>query len=60
MQRLILTIKIFVHRAVQIMFVKERQHWMATSFSDNEVRLYDSCCNGGLSPSVEMQIVQLY
>ena len=42
------------------MFVKERQHWIATSFSDNEVRLYDSCCNGGLSLSVEVQIVQLY
>ena len=42
------------------MFVEERHHWIATLFTDNEVRLYDGCYNGRLSPSVELQIVQLY
>lgn len=51
---------IFFHTAVQIMFVKERQHWIATSLTSEEVRLYDSYYNGRLPPSLELQLVQLY
>ena len=53
-------ITINLYTAVQIMFVKERRHWITTSLTDNEVRLYDSCYNGRLSSSVELQIMQLY
>ena len=28
---------LFVHTAIQIMFVKERHHWIATSFTDNKL-----------------------
>ena len=46
--------------AVQILFIEERQHWIATSYTMDEVRLYDSCFNGRLSPTAELQMVQLY
>ena len=50
----------FTHAAVQIMCVEERHHWIATSLTANEVKLYDSSYNGRLSQSLEMQIAQLY
>ncbi|XP_064406458.1 uncharacterized protein LOC135351399 [Halichondria panicea] len=46
--------------AVQIFFVEERQHWIATSLFKGELYLYDSCFNGTLSPSTELQIAQVY
>ena len=48
------------HTAVQILFVPERQHWVATAYRGGEVHLYDSCFPGSLSPSTEEQLVRLY
>ena len=45
---------------MQIFFVEERQHWIATSLFKGELYLYDSCFNGTLSPSTELQIAQVY
>ncbi len=45
---------------MQIFFVEERQHWIATSLFKGELHLYDSCFNGTLSPSTELQIAQVY
>ncbi len=46
--------------AVQIHCVKERLHWVATSYRDGKVKLYDSLFNGKFSPSLEVQLTQLY
>ncbi len=46
--------------AVQIHYVKEWLHWVATSYRDGQVKLYDSLFNGKLSPSLEVQLIQLY
>ena len=48
------------HAAIQILFVPERHHWIATHYSGGEVLLYDSCFPGTLSPSTEEQLVRLY
>ena len=45
---------------MQIFFVEERQHWIATSLFKGELYLYDRCFNGTLSPSTELQIAQVY
>ena len=49
-----------IHAAVQILFVPERQHWVATAYRDGEVHIYDSCFPGYLCPSTEEQLVRLY
>ncbi len=41
-------------------FVPERKHWVATSYLEGELRLYDSCYLGKLSKSPEQQIAQVY
>ena len=46
--------------AVQILHVVERDHWVATSYHDGEVRLYDSASSGSLTPSLEKQMVEIY
>ncbi len=48
------------HSAVQILFVPERHHWVATAYRDGEVLLYDSLFPGKLMPSTEDQLVQVY
>ncbi len=35
-------------------------HWVASSYIDGRVKLYDSLFNGKLTPSIETQLVQLY
>ena len=50
----------FTFAAVQIFFVPERAHWVATSYLHGEVLLYDSLFNGKLSASLEEQIVRVY
>ena len=45
------------HAAVQILFVPERKHWIATAYHDGEV---DSLFPGSLTPSTEEQLVRLY
>lgn len=45
---------------MQIHFVPERQHWVVSSYHQGEVKLYDSLFNGKLTPSLEIQIAQLY
>ena len=46
--------------AIQIRFVSECHHWVATSYDDGEVKQYDSLFQGKLTPSLEHQIAQLY
>ncbi|XP_064383396.1 uncharacterized protein LOC135332020 [Halichondria panicea] len=48
--------------AVQIFFVTERHHWIATALIKGELFLFDSCFQYGkdLEPSAELQIVQMY
>ena len=48
---------LLVHIAIQILFVPERQHWVATAYHDGEVHIYDSCFPGYLCPSTEEQLV---
>ena len=36
----------FQPTGVQILFERERNHWVTTSLHDGEVRLYDSCFHG--------------
>ena len=45
---------------MQIHFVKERQHWVASSYQNGQVKLYDSLFNGKIAPSLEVQLAQLY
>ncbi len=44
--------------AVQILFVKERMHWVAssTTYESKRVRLYDSCSTGELTESLQVQV----
>ena len=47
--------------AVQILFERERNHWVTTSLHDGQVRLYDSCFHHHqLCASVEEQLVCIY
>ena len=46
--------------AVQIFFVEETEHWIATALIRGEILLFDSCFNGKLLPSAELQITQMY
>ena len=51
----------FQPTGVQILFERERDHWVKTSLHDGEVRLYDSCFHGHkLSTSIEEQVVCIY
>ena len=51
----------FQPTGVQILFERERNHWVTTSLHDGEVRLYDSCFHGHkLSASIEEQLVRIY
>ena len=50
----------FYDAAIQILHVQERQHWVASSYLNGEVQLYDSCSSGSLSPSLQEQLLQLY
>ena len=45
---------------MQILFVEERQHWVTTAVQKGEICIYDSCFNGVLAPSTELQIAQMY
>ena len=45
---------------MQIFFEPEQQHWLATTYIDSKVRLYDSSFNDWLSQSIEYQICQMY
>ena len=44
------------HSAIQILFVPERPHGIATAYRGREVLLYDSCFSGTLSPTSEEQL----
>ena len=47
--------------AVQILFERERNHWVTTSLRDGEVRIYDSCFHGHkLGASIKEQLVRIY
>lgn len=46
--------------AIQILFVPERNHWVATSYLQGEVQIYDSKLNGRLSAHLQEQLVQIY
>ena len=35
-------------------------HWIATSYQNGEVQLFDSCYSGKLPPKVQLQLCQLY
>ena len=45
---------------MQIHYVKERSHWVASSYKDGKVELYDSLFDGKLAPSLQVQLAQLY
>ena len=45
---------------VQILFVAERDHWVATSYHQDEIRLYDSKCSPNLHGSLQEQIALIY
>ena len=45
---------------IQIMFNKERNHWIATHYQNGKVKVYDSCFYGSLSPSIHEMLVHLY
>ena len=46
--------------AIQILYVPEWQHWVATSYMDVELKLYDSMFTGEITPSLEEQLVRIY
>lgn len=48
--------------AVQILFVEEREHWVASSatYESGRVRLYDSCSTGVLTKTLEIHLAQIY
>ena len=46
--------------AIQILYVPERQYWVATSYMDAELKRYDSMFTGELTPSLEEQLVRIY
>ena len=39
---------------------EEKQHWIATSFQDGQVKVFDSCFAGKLDASLELQLSQMY
>ncbi len=45
---------------MQAHYIPERKHWVTSSYRAGRVNLYDSCFNGRLTPSLEVQLVQLY
>ena len=45
---------------VQILFVAERDHWVATSYHQDEIRLYDSKISPNLHDSLQEQIALIY
>ena len=47
---------------MQILFVEERQHWVASSATceSGRVRLYDSCSTGELTKTLQIQLAQIY
>ena len=45
---------------IQIMFDKERNHWIATHYQNGKVKVYHSCFSGSLSPSIREILVRLY
>ena len=49
-----------IYTAVQILFVPEHNHWVTSSYHGKEVRLYVSCFNGRLTPSLEEKLVRIY
>ena len=40
--------------------MEERQHWITTALIKGEVCVFDSCFNGKLTPSAELQVAQMY
>ena len=40
--------------------MEETEHWIATALINGEVLLFDSCFDGKLLPSAELQIAQMY
>ena len=46
--------------AIQMLYVPEQQHWVATSYMDAELKLYDSIFTGELTRSLEEQLVRIY
>ena len=46
--------------AIQIFNDDHGKHWVATSFQDGEVKLFDSHFRGRISAGVELQIAQMY
>lgn len=51
---------VLLHLAVLIHFVKERHHWVASSYQEVQVKIYDNLFNRKLAPSLEVQLAQLY
>ena len=45
---------------IQIMFDEERNQWIATHYQNGEVKVYDSCFSGSLSPSIREMLVCFY
>ena len=45
---------------IQIMFNEERNHWIATHYQNGNVKVYDFCFSGSLSPSIRDTLVHLY
>ena len=45
---------------IQILFDPQRKHWITTSYKDGVLKLYDSCFNLSLSPSIEEQLARIY
>ena len=45
---------------IQIFYVPEWQHWVATSYMDADLKLYNSRFTGERTPSVEEQLVRIY
>ena len=51
---------ITLSKALQFHFESEREHWVATSYINGDVLLYDSKLTGKLLRSLEQQICQIY
>ena len=46
--------------AIQIFYGEERGHWVATSYQNQVVKVFDSAATGRLVPSLERQLVEFY
>lgn len=46
--------------AIQIFYVEERDHWVATSYQNQIVKVFDSATTGRLAPSLERQLLECY